>query len=102
MKKLLIATSVLFVSALSVHANIDTQHLMTKQFMLNSGYSANMAKYTELIARDPYAPTDDKYPEKNFKYFMKNVWRKVDPTSFPDDNNTWHDIQMSTGFNDLN
>ena len=102
MKKILLATGAILLAGLSVQANVDSQHLMTEQFMLNSGYSSNMAKYTELITRDPYAPTDDKFPKKNFKNTMKNIWRKIDPTAFPDENNTWHDIKMNTGINDLN
>ena len=102
MKKLVISFVMLAVTSLAANAHVDTGHMKTKQYMLNTGYSSEMAKYGELATRDPYAPIDDKYPQKSPKRFLKYVWKRIDSTSFPDDNNTWHDIQMSTGFSDLN
>ena len=92
----------LTLTSLAANAHIDTNYMKTKQYMLNSGYSAEIAKYAELTTRDPYAPTDDIYPQKSPKRFLKYVWKRIDSTAFPDDNNTWHDIKMSTEFSDLN
>lgn len=102
MKKLSILLMLLSMSAITAQAHIDSNHTQTRQFMLNSGYSSAIAEYAELSTRDPYAPTDDLYPEKSAKRFFKNLWKKIDSTAFPEENNTWHDIKMNTGFYDLN
>ena len=102
MKKLSILLAILSLSAISVQAHIDANHTQTEQYMLNSGYSSAMAEYAKLSTRDPYAPTDDIYPERSAKRFFKNLWKKIDPTAFPEENDTWHDIKMNTGFYDLN
>lgn len=101
MKKVLLSIITLSITTLAANAHVDSQHMTTSQYMLNAGYSANMAKYAELTTRDPYAPTDDIHPEKSPKRFLKYVWKKIDSTAFPDDNNTWHDIKMTSGFSDL-
>ena len=101
MKKILICLAISTLTVLSANAHIDNEHMTTQQYMLNSGYSSDMAKYAEISTRDPYAPTDDIHPVKSPKSFFKDVWQKIDPTSFPDHNFTWHKIQMNTGFSDL-
>ncbi|MCR5262181.1 MAG: hypothetical protein K6C94_10160 [Candidatus Gastranaerophilales bacterium] len=102
MKKLSILLTLLTLSAISAQAHIDSNHTHTRQFFLNSGYSAAMEEYAGLSTRDPYAPTDDIYPERSAKRFFKNVWKKIDPAAFPEENDTWHDIKMNAGFYDLN
>ncbi len=101
MKKFVICLTVSMLTVLSANAHIDNQYMTTSQYMLNSGYSSEMAKYAEMSTRDHFAPTDDIHPVKSPKSFFKDVWQKVDPTAFPDHNNTWHAIKMNTGFSDL-
>lgn len=101
MKKLLLTFGVITLTALTSNAHIETNHTTTEQYMLNSGYSAEVAKWAKLTSRDPYAPTDDIYPKYSAKRFFKYLWKKVDPTAFPDDNFEWHSIQYSPSLNDL-
>lgn len=102
MKKLLIAFSLVLTASLAAEAYLDTEHMTSKQYMLNSGYSSLMSSMAEITTRDPYAPTDDLFPKHSPKRFMKLLWKKVDPVAFPDTNTYWHDIKHSAGFTDLN
>lgn len=102
MKKFLLSMVVLSLSVTSAQAHIDSNFTQTEQYMLNSGYSRSMANYAHITNRDPYAPTDDIYPEHSAKRFFKVLWKKIDPTAFPDENSNWHNIQLNTGFYDLN
>lgn len=102
MKKIIMALGIIILSSLTAEAFVDTGHMTTKQYMLNSGYSSNMATMAEITTRDPYAPTDDLYPERSTKRFLQLFWKKIDPAAFPDINNSWHDIKESAGFSDLN
>lgn len=102
MKKLLIAFSLVLAASLTAEAYLDTEYMTTKQYMLNSGYSSLMSSMAEITTRDPYAPTDDIYPQRSPKRFLQLMWKKVDPAAFPDTNTYWHDIKHSAGFNDLN
>ncbi|MBQ2645293.1 hypothetical protein IJG14_06965 [bacterium] len=102
MKKVSIFLSIFFMTALCASAHIDSNYMHSIQYLLNSGYSEAIAKYADITTRDPYSPTDDIYPEKSPKHFLKMLWKKIDSTAFPDDNNTWHSIKMNTDFSDLN
>lgn len=102
MKKLMMSIALIIVSSLAAEAFVDNEHMTTKQYMQNAGYSSYMASMLELTTRDPYAPTDDLYPVKSPKRFAQLLWKKIDPTAFEEINNHWHDIKTSTGFGDLN
>lgn len=102
MKNLLIALSLVFSVSLAAEAYLDAEHMTTKQYMLNAGYSSYMSSMAEVTTRDPYAPTDDIYPKRSPKKFMQLLWKKVDPVAFPDINDNFHDIKLNAGFSDLN
>lgn len=102
MKKLLIALSLVLTASLTAEAYLDTEHMTTKQYMLNAGYSSYMSSMAEITTRDPYASTDDLYPKRSPKRFLQLLWKKVDPVAFPDINDNFHDIKLNSGFNDLN
>lgn len=102
MKKLLLVMGFIALGSLTANAHVDSQYTVTEQYLLNSGYSAEVAKWAKFSTRDPYAPTDDLYPKYSVKRYFKYLWKKVDPTAFPDDNFQWHDIKYSTGIHDLN
>ena len=95
----------IFVSAIlgqtAVFAHIDSNHMRTEQYMLNNGYSAEMARMAQIISYDVYAPTDDARFEHTPKRFLKILWKKIDPMAFPEENTFWHDIQFSPSFYDL-
>lgn len=92
--------SVIFGQA-ACFAHIDSNHMQTEQYMLNNGYSAEMAKMSRIITHDVYAPTDDARFQHTPKRFLKILWKKIDPMAFPDENTFWHDIQYSSSFYDL-
>ena len=102
MKKLLLTLGILSTVTLSANAYIDSQYTVTEQYALNSGYSTETAKLIQLSTRDPYAPTDDLYPKYSAKRFFKQLWKRIDPTAFPDQNFEWHKIEYSTNILDLN
>jgi len=102
MKKYLLTLGLITTLQLSADAYVDSQHIITEQYLLNTGYSSSAARYIKLNTRDPYAPTDEIYPKRNAKRFFKTLWKKIDPTAFQDENEEWHDIKFDTGFYDLN
>ena len=102
MKNLLFVLGLLSVCSLSAQAFVDSQYAVTEQYMLNSGYSAEAAKYAELSTRDPYAPTDDIYPKHSPKRFLIQLWKKIDPVAFPEYNTRWHQIKYTPSFYDYN
>jgi hypothetical protein len=100
MKKISILALFILMSSGMAFANVNTKDMTTAQYLMNAGYSGNMAKYAELTTRDPYAPTDDVY-RKDGVSILKNIWKKIDPTAFEDYNETWHEIKLTPTVSDL-
>lgn len=102
MKKFLLTLGILLSVSLSANAYIDSQYTITEQYMLNSGYSTEISRLIHTSSRDPYAPTDDIYPKHSMKRFLKQLWKKIDPVAFSDDNFEWHNIKYSSDIYDMN
>lgn len=101
MKKLILSIAVLLTTSLCANANIDSDFIKSEQYFLNAGYSEQTAEFVSLTNRDPYSPTDDIYPKKTVKTYCQLLWKKIDPTAFPELNNVWHDTKLNTGITDF-
>lgn len=54
MKKLFIILSVFIVASLQADAYVDNRFMTTEQYMMNTGYSKEMAKMIGIVGQDPY------------------------------------------------
>lgn len=76
MKKIALLFSLILI-AQSAHAFIDTQYMKTEQYMVNTGYSAEMAKIGRITSENPYR---EPYVEgKNPKALIKRFHRYLVP-----------------------
>ena len=76
MKKLLISLSlVCFIG--TAFAAVDNQYMTTPQFMVNTGYSTEMARLLSVTNQDPYR---EPYVENNnFKILSRRVYHYIVP-----------------------
>lgn len=100
MKKILFLTVMFLAAGAAAQAYVDSSHTMTEQYMLNTGYSREIVKMSNVANHDVYAPTDDERFAKTPKRLLKMIWRKIDPMAFPDENYVWHDIEYYPSFYD--
>lgn len=69
MKKLSVLLLLLMLTSLSASAFIDSQYMITGQYLHNTGYSKEVERMVNVTARDPYAPAPE---TKN-----ENIWRRI-------------------------
>ena len=81
MKKIALLFSLILV-AQSAHAFIDTQHMKSEQFLVNTGYSAEVAKMIAVTAQDPYREV---YQEgKDTKSLLRRAYHYIAPVNEAD------------------
>ena len=81
MKKLILLFSLILVSQ-SAFAYVDNQFMKTEQYLVNTGYSAEMAKAITVSHEDPYR---DVYVEnKAPKTILKRLLHYISPVSETD------------------
>lgn len=81
MKKLILLFSLILVSQ-SAFAYVDNQFMKTEQYLVNTGYSAEMAKAIAVSHEDPYR---DVYKEKKTPIkFLKRVYHYLSPINETD------------------
>ena len=70
MKKIALLFSLILV-AQSAHAFIDSQHMKSEQFLVNTGYSAEMSKMIAITSEDTYREpyVEGKKPKDLLKRF---------------------------------
>lgn len=76
MKKLMILFSALLISG-AAYATVDNQFMIGEQFLVNTGYSAEMANLASVTSQDPYR---EPYKEnKKFKTLSRRVYHYIVP-----------------------
>ena len=70
MKKLILLFSLILVSQ-SAFAYVDNQFMKTEQYLVNTGYSAEMAKVVAVNSENPYRET---YKEGTK---AKDIWKRA-------------------------
>ena len=83
MKKLIIATMLmgLTLPALPVLASIDTDRLLTEDYLRNSGYSPETVRMINLKRIDPYAPHKKREVKQNPVSWVKRFYQYIDPAT---------------------
>ncbi len=54
MKKISLVLGIFLASALSSQAFVDNQYMTTEQYLVNTGYSAEMSRIMAITNQDPY------------------------------------------------
>lgn len=83
MKRLILLSTVLALTACGMKsfAIVDTNRLMSEDYMLNQGYSPEIVRMMNLRIVDPYAPHEVKEKRKNAKDWIKRFYQYVDPAT---------------------
>ncbi len=82
MRKIALIFAVFFVSSMSSNAFVDNTYMTTEQYMVNTGYSAEMAKMIRVTNQDPYR---EPYVEPNAPMdVLKRVYNYIVPGAYTD------------------
>ncbi len=83
MKKNIIFTLVLFVFAsVSAKAYVDNRYMTTPNFMLNTGYSQEMAMMLNVVNQDPYREHESE--PNDASTILKRIYGYIAPTMYTD------------------
>lgn len=78
MKKLVLLFSLILISQ-SAFAYVDNQFMKTEQYMVNTGYSAEMAKAVKIVHEDPYREPHQE--GKDFKSVLRRAYHYIAPSN---------------------
>lgn len=92
MRKIALLFSLILI-AQSAHAYIDNQYMKEEQFLVNTGYSAEMANMIKVTSEDPY-----REPYKDSDKF-KDKLRRLEHYLFPSRGNNLDFYNHSGSFN---
>ena len=83
MKKLAALTAILTFSGLVLPAYsiIDTNQLMSEDYLRNTGYSPETTRIMKLKMVDPYAPHQEKEFQHTPVNYVKKFYQYVDPAT---------------------
>ena len=82
MRKIAFILTIFLTSSLASNAFVDNTYMTTEQFMVNTGYSAEMAKMMRVTNQDPYR---EPYVEQNTsKDILKRVYNYIAPGVYTD------------------
>lgn len=77
MKKIALLFSIIMLTTVAANAFVDNQYMTTEQYMVNTGYSAEMAKMMAVTNQDPYR---DVYVEpKTLSNVAKRIYWYIVP-----------------------
>ena len=72
MRKIAFILTVFLTSSLASNAFIDNTYMTTEQFMVNTGYSSEMAKMMKVTNQDPYTISSTIPTGIEIKYYIDN------------------------------
>lgn len=93
MKKLVLALAVVLTAGLSASAFVDNQYMTTPQYMVNTGYSAEMSRMAAIVNQDPYR--EPQTQQRGFKNFMKKTSNYIIPGTYTDMDFYNHNITLN-------
>ena len=81
MKKLIISMLILTVASITLPslAVIDTDRLLSEEYLRNQGYSPETIRMINLKRIDPYAPHKEKEIKNTPVNWVKRFWQYADP-----------------------
>lgn len=98
MKKTLYTVAIFSLSCLSAHAYVDSQFMTSEQFLINSGYSKEISKVTNIKKQNSYSPLPEKTDNRTI---LKKLYNYLDPCSGADVTFPNHDINFDANWRDL-
>lgn len=82
MKKIALILTILLSTSLASNAFVDNMYMTTEQYMVNTGYSAEMAKLMNITNQDPYR---EPYVESSSrKDVIKRMYSYIVPGVYTD------------------
>ena len=80
MKKIVLVLAIFLSAALTSHAFVDNMYMTTDQYLMNTGYSAEMAKMIQVTNQDPYR---EPYQEPTTPAaILKRVYNYIAPSTY--------------------
>lgn len=83
MKKIVLVLTLVLSTTMAAHAFIDNQYMTTEQYMMNTGYSKEMAKMMAVTNRDPYREPDSLKKDTPMDV-VKKVYNYIAPGMYTD------------------
>ena len=77
MKKIAIVFSVIALSGMTANAYVDNQYTANDRFLVNVGYSKEIARVANIVNRDPYR--EPYVEEKNLTNIARRVYHYIVP-----------------------
>ncbi len=82
MKKIVIIFAIFLSSSLASDAFVDNMYQTTEQYLVNTGYSAEMTEMMNVVNKDPYR---EPYVEsKRFSNILKRTYNYIVPGVYTD------------------
>lgn len=80
MKKIALILTILLSTSLASNAFVDNMYMTSEQYLVNTGYSAEMAKMINVTNQDPYR---EQYVEDNsFGTKLKRAYSYIAPANY--------------------
>lgn len=81
MKKLIISTLIAAAASIALPSLsvVDTDRLLSEEYLRNQGYSPETIRMINLKRVDPYAPRKEKEEQTTPVSYMKKFWQYIDP-----------------------
>ncbi len=98
MKKGLYLIPVLLMSSMSCFAYVDSNHMTSDQFLINTGYSKATVTAVESMKLSPYGSPVPKRDQRNF---LVRFYHYIAPLSEGDRSFPTHDIKFNSNWQDL-
>ncbi len=96
MKKSVLILIAIFATALTSDAFVDNQYMITEPYLVNTGYSAEMAKELGVIAKDPYRQPHSVNDERTPADMAKKIYNYLAPGMYTDYDHYNHSINFGT------
>jgi hypothetical protein len=96
MKKTVLTLTILMAVSMAANAFVDTEYMTTEQYIVNTGYSKDMAKEMMVVKQDPYRPEFSDKDQRSFKDVTRKIYNYIAPTMYTDYNYYNHSIKFNT------
>ena len=96
MKKAVLFLTMFIATSMASNAFIDNGYMTTEQYLVNTGYSVDMAKEALVVAQDPYRPEFNKKDQRTFKDVTRKIYNYIVPAMYTDYDYYNHSINFNT------
>ena len=96
MKKAALILTLFITSSLASQAFVDNQFMTTEQYVVNTGYSKEMAREMMVVNQDPYRPQFNEKSQRSFKDVTRKMYNYIAPGMYTDYDHYNHSIKFNT------